>query len=219
VLFWLTWYLTTAYFRLVLDLRARGLERIPRQGGTILISNHPSAMDAHLLGILIHRRCYILTSAANMRPPIVGWYLRRVGCYPIASGTDNSASMATAENLLRSGKMILILPEGGAGGNGSVRPFRAGFLRLASRTGAAVVPVAIAGTSDAMPTTAPRSLFEFLPRPATVLVQVMDPLTFPDLSDERAAFDQTLAWVQQLVADEVSELNRELVKRAGQSLA
>jgi 1-acyl-sn-glycerol-3-phosphate acyltransferase len=55
---WAFWFGRTCflmYARLFLDLRIEGQEKVPRQGGLVVVSNHFSALDPPVMGVSIPR--------------------------------------------------------------------------------------------------------------------------------------------------------------------
>ncbi|MFZ4695672.1 MAG: lysophospholipid acyltransferase family protein, partial [Verrucomicrobiia bacterium] len=69
--------------RVVMPLLARvritGRERVPRKGGFILVSNHISHFDPHLLGMASPRRIDWMASDVLFRHPLSAFYFRNVG--------------------------------------------------------------------------------------------------------------------------------------------
>lgn len=135
-----------------------GLERLPAEGGALLVSNHAGMMpvDGGLIqyGIQRHanRLVYLLAHHGFFRVPFVGKTLHRAGT--VVAHPDN------AHRLLREdGQLVLVFPEGE---KGPVKPKseryrlqrfgRGGFVETAMRAGVPIVPVALMGTEDTTPT-------------------------------------------------------------------
>ena len=78
------------------------------------------------------------------RVPVLGWLIHRFGAFPVKRGGVGKDTIKTTLNLLRSGKVLGIFPEGTrrAAPDGSAKRGAATF---ALKTGAVVIPVAIMG--------------------------------------------------------------------------
>lgn len=137
-----------------------GLEHVPASGGALLVANHAGALppDApvimHGIETELHRPVYGLADHVFRDLPGVGTLWSRFG--GVVAHPDN------AERLLRDeGQLVLVFPEGGKGPGKlyrdryQLRRFgRAGFVEIAMRAGVPIVPIAIVGAEEAMPTLA-----------------------------------------------------------------
>ena len=134
--------------------RQRGRQRLVKRlpaGGIIVISNHTSYADGLLLALVgrrLGRSLRMLATAGVFRAPIIGALARRVGFIPVARGTSSAASsLDAAAEALAAGEAIGIFPEGRLTRDPDQWPERAktGVVRLALRTGAPVIPIAMVG--------------------------------------------------------------------------
>jgi 1-acyl-sn-glycerol-3-phosphate acyltransferase len=142
------------YFR----IEWRGLEHIPSRGAALLVANHAGTIpvDAVMMkfGVLdqhpAHRHVRFLAADLVFRTPVVGTLARKSG--------NTIASQEDALRLLADGELVGVFPEGFKGVG---KPFRdryrlqrfgrGGFIELALRTGAPIVPVAIVGSEEVYP--------------------------------------------------------------------
>lgn len=135
-----------------------GLENIPTDGGALLVANHAAAIPSdapvimHGIESELQRPVYGLADDLFKGLPVVGTLWSRTGGVP--AHPDN------AYRLLREQKqLVLVFPEGskGPGKNFSqryqLRRFgRGGFVEIAMRAGVPVVPIAVVGAEESMPT-------------------------------------------------------------------
>ncbi|MGH9085415.1 MAG: lysophospholipid acyltransferase family protein [Acidimicrobiales bacterium] len=134
-----------------------GLDRIPTQGGALLVSNHAGAIPADAPAIMhgieteLGRPVYGLADEIFKRMPVVGTVWSRVG--GVLAHPDN------AYRLLREQQQLaLVFPEGTKGTGKTfderyqLRRFgRGGFVQIAMRAGVPVIPIAVVGAEEAMP--------------------------------------------------------------------
>jgi 1-acyl-sn-glycerol-3-phosphate acyltransferase len=130
----------------------RGNERIPREGGVLLVMNHVSHFDPVVDGVFVHKNMRvprILAKESVLRVPVFGRMARGVGTIPVYRGTtDARQSLSAAVTALAEGKLVVIYPEGTITKDPAGWPMypRTGVARLALDTDVPVLPVARWGT-------------------------------------------------------------------------
>jgi 1-acyl-sn-glycerol-3-phosphate acyltransferase len=164
-----------------------GRENLPPRGiPTIVVVNHASALDVPVMGYAVGREGHFLAKEEATRAPLMGWYLRSVGAIPTRrDGQDTPALRATLE-ALQSGDLVGLAPEGTRSLDGSLGAYDPGFVWLAARTGAFVVPCAVYGARELMPKGA------LLPHPGTIRVRIGEPMHVADRGQRlsRAAMEE-----------------------------
>jgi 1-acyl-sn-glycerol-3-phosphate acyltransferase len=135
----------------------QGFDRIPRQGGALMVANHAGAVPADAPSIMhgiereLGRPVYGLADEVFKKLPLVNVAWARLG--GVQAHPDN------AYRLLREqGQLVMTFPEGakGPGKHFSeryrLRRFgRGGFVQIAMRAGVPIIPLAIVGTEETMP--------------------------------------------------------------------
>ncbi len=212
------------------------VERIPRTGGALLVANHAGALpvDAALLmhGIesATGRSVYSLHHWMLREAPWVGTFLARNG--GVVANRGNADRLLAEE-----GQLVLVCPEGT---KGTTKPYtkryrlqrfgRGGFVDAAMRAGVPVLPIAVCGSEEAVPTLCSVPLGGHVRVPLTLNAVLFGPLgglvPFPVKVDahvlEPVRFDvppglQT--YNRRLVADGAEEirarLQGELDRRVG----
>ena len=134
------------YFR----VRRRGGEHLDIEGPVILAPVHRSNLDALLLAGLGHRRLRPLSKESLFHNRLFGDFLSALGAFPVRRGVADREAIREAIKMLEAGEEILVFPEGTRQTGPTVVSVFDGMSYLASRTGAAIVPVGIAGTEEAM---------------------------------------------------------------------
>ena len=134
-----------------------GLDRVPTEGGALLVSNHAGAIPSDAPAIIhgieteLGRPVYGLADEMFKRLPVIGTLWSRVG--GVLAHPDN------AYRLLREQQQLaLVFPEGTKGTGKHVseryrlRRFgRGGFVQIAMRAGVPVIPLAVIGAEESMP--------------------------------------------------------------------
>jgi 1-acyl-sn-glycerol-3-phosphate acyltransferase len=146
--------LVTATVSRVTIERQRGRRRLARAlpaDPIIVIANHTSYADGVLLALAcrrLGRSLRLLAKAGLFRVPLFGRALRSLGFIPVARGeAGGGGALDAAAQALADGEAIGIFPEGTITDDPNRWPLRSktGAVRLALRTGAPIVPVAMVG--------------------------------------------------------------------------
>jgi 1-acyl-sn-glycerol-3-phosphate acyltransferase len=139
-------------------VHASGVEHVPGHGRALLVANHAGILpwDATMMAVAIlrnhplprHPRFLVLDWAFQL--PYVSVAIRKVG--------GVVASPHNATRLLEQDELVAVFPEGV---KGTGKPYReryrlqrfgrGGFVEIALRTGAPIVPVAVVGSEEIYP--------------------------------------------------------------------
>ena len=135
-----------------------GITRVPSHGRALLVSNHAGILpwDATMIGLAVvkehplprYPRFLVLNWAFEL--PYVSVAIRKLGSVP--------ASPYNAIRLLEQDELVGVFPEGVKGTGKDFRDRyrlqrfgRGGFVEIALRTGAPIVPVAVVGSEEIYP--------------------------------------------------------------------
>ncbi len=140
----------SAVSRLELTRRSVPNTELP-DGPLIVVANHTSFADGILLALVgrrLGRSLRLMATGGVFRSALVGPLARRLGFIPVLRGTDAAASsLDAAATALAAGEAVGLFPEGRITRDAQHWPERSrtGAVRLAIRTGAPIVPVALVG--------------------------------------------------------------------------
>lgn len=124
----------------------RGVENIPHQGAVILCSNHISNLDPIVMGIgVMHRKVHYMAKEELFRIPVVSFFVRKFGAFPVKRGLNDRQALKLALQTLRNQHVLGIFPEGTRSKTGKLGKGHVGAAMFAMRTDAVVIPVAIIG--------------------------------------------------------------------------
>jgi 1-acyl-sn-glycerol-3-phosphate acyltransferase len=129
-----------------------GAEHIP-PGPVVFMSNHQSGFDIPtLLATLPRETCWIVKKEL-FDIPVFGAAMKHGGYIPLDRRDAHQAlkSMEKAAETIRSGKSVVIFPEGTRSKDFRLLPFKRGGFMLALRAGVPVVPVTINGSGKVTP--------------------------------------------------------------------
>ncbi|AKT41154.1 lysophospholipid acyltransferase family protein [Chondromyces crocatus] len=207
------------YFR----TEVHGIDRIP-EGRVLLVPNHAGQLP--LDGIVIAVACLLRAGRPRLvRAMIERWFPKLPYVNEIL--TRSGAVLGdpvNCVNLLEDDQAILVFPEGVAGSGKTfderyrLKPFGRGFMRLALKTRTPIVPVAVIGSEESIPSVhnlasiakvlgmpyLPVSpflpllgLFAYFPLPVRFSVYFGEPMSFDGpWDDEDARIESRVAEVQ-----------------------
>lgn len=190
---------------LALPSRVRVLhrERTLLPDGWLLAPNHISHFDPPFLGAACLRQVDWMTSREFYSVPLLGWWLRAVGTFPVNRERADRSAIRTALDRLAEGHVVGIFPEGGIrDGERSLlsgAPPRPGLSALAEMSWAPVIPCVIVGSDRLY---APKRWLPF--RRARVWISFGEPIRFQGEGKAgRAAFEETYAKAIRKLLDEL----------------
>jgi 1-acyl-sn-glycerol-3-phosphate acyltransferase len=222
---------------------AEGASRVPAHGRALLVSNHAGSLfpfDASMITMALMKthplprwpRFMVLDWAFVL--PFLSSFMRRVGGIP--------ASPHNARRVLEQDELVMVFPEGI---KGTGKPFsdryrlqrfgRGGFVEVALRTGAPIVPVAVVGSEEIYPklgesqalaraTGAPfvpitptfpwLGLLGLIPLPSRWRIEFCEPIDISDHPPEAADDPRVVFDLSEEVRETIqSKLYENLVKR------
>ena len=188
-----------------LRTQIQGAEHLDLEGPVIVAPVHRSNLDAPLVAGAATRRMRALAKQSLFVNPVGAWVCAALGAIPVRRGEADRDAMRSARSMLDAGEMMIVFPEGTRQTGDRVAGVFDGMSYLASKTGATIVPVGIAGTQNALPSGA-----KFLHRCHTAIV-VGEPIPAPEGRMSRPAlteFSEQVGTRLQAVFDEANELVR-----------
>jgi len=133
-----------------------GLENLPMKGAVLLAPTHRSRWDGLILTMAAGRRvtgrdCRFMVTRTEMKG-LQGWFLERLGCFPVDQSRPSLTSLRFAIDLMVDGQQLVVFPEGKINRLKKQIRLKQGLPRLAQLAeikgvDVQVVPVGIAYTS------------------------------------------------------------------------
>ena len=189
--------ITSIYAYTFFRARCISSEHVPASGPVILAPNHFSFMDHFFAGAFIRRKVRFMAKSQLFSGPMQYVYSYG-GVFPVRRGFRDEEAFVTGHKILGEGGVVCMYCEGGRSRTGSLAErARPGIGRLALESGAAVVPMAIHGSSKVRN-------WKRLQFPK-VTVQYGAPFRFepvaePSREQQQAAADEIFANIKQLYA-------------------
>ena len=200
-----------------------GLENVPRTGPAILASNHLSFSDSFFLPAVLDRRVTFIAKAEYFTSPgikgrLTAAFFKGVGQLPVDRSGGRSASEAAIRSgleVLARGELFGIYPEGTRSPDGRLYRGRPGGLgRVALRSGAPVIPVAMIDTEKIQP---PGKIVPKLMRPGIRIGKPLDFSRYQGMDGDRyilrSVTDQVMYEIMKLSGQEYVDVYATVAKR------
>ena len=127
--------------------------KFPSDGTYIIMMNHSSFLDVFIFPLIPIGAWTGITAVENFKIPIFSSIINRIQAIPIERNNRQAAleSIKKAENVLKQGIHIGILPEGTRTLDGKMKEFKKGGFHMAINTNTAIVPVGVSGAYNFKP--------------------------------------------------------------------
>lgn len=200
--------LVTVFCRTWCRMRIEGREHVPATGAFLLAPVHRSILDTPIASGITRRRMRFMGADKYWKKAWFGRVLTALGAFPVTRGSADREALKRCITVLRAGEPLVLFPEGERKEGPLVEPLFDGATFVASKAGAPIIPVGIAGSDRAM-----RKGARFI-KPRRVHVVVGAPITVATDEHGRASREMLRAASQQL-HDELQRLYDAALVRAG----
>jgi 1-acyl-sn-glycerol-3-phosphate acyltransferase len=180
--------LVVPFLNIIARYRWVDVDKMPHQGAFILAPNHYTNLDPLVVAYALWKNKRVprfLAKASLFTVPVLGWMLKALGQIPVdRPGVATSAStesISAASNIAKSGKAVIVYPEGTLTREPDLWPMRGktGAVRLALQQDIPVIPLVHWGAAEVMPRY--KNSLHIFPR-KTITIKFGDPV---DLSEYR----------------------------------
>jgi len=150
-------------------LKVEGVENLPKTGAVVVAANHLVTYDVFPLQLALPRMVYFMGKAELFQINILHYAFRHLGAFPVYRGERDTWATQHAREVLATGQMVAMFPEGTRSKGKGLALARPGAAKLAIEMGCPVVAVSVDGIQH---------LFREFPRRTPVNVVIAPPI-FP----------------------------------------
>ena len=133
-------------FFLLFRMRLAEIDRVPRDGGVLVVANHIHNADPILLNAAYPRPIHFMAKKEAFQFPVLPWLLRWVGAFPVDRGKSDRWAIRRALAALDHGIAVAMFPEGTRSRVFALQRAHPGAGMLALTANVVVQPIAITGT-------------------------------------------------------------------------
>lgn len=134
------------------EVEVEGEENIPKDKNVLFVSNHQSNFDIPALVRHLEKpKGFIAKKELGKVPQLSSW-MKAMNCVFMDRDNPRESIRAIKEGiaLLKEGYSLVLFPEGTRSNDGTLGEFKAGGLRLATKSKVDIIPITINGTKDIM---------------------------------------------------------------------
>ena len=167
-------------FFLQVKIRLNRKVELPEDEVFIFYANHTSWIDIAIVNLVVKRDLHFIAKSELKKKAFVGGAIKGMDMIFVDRGNraDAIKSLNAAAEKIKSGNNIIAFPEGTRSRDGILqKPFKKGIFHMAIQAQVSLVPIAISGAYELVPT-------GFKMRPGTVDVAIGDPIPTQDLTIE-----------------------------------
>lgn len=140
--------------RLIMRLKGKGLENLPEEP-CIIAPNHQSVLDGFLVASFFKRsfmkKTFVYAKEKHFRNPMLRFFANHNNIILVDVNKDLKLSIQKLAEALKKGKNLMIFPEGTRSSSGKLGEFKQMFAILSNELKVPVVPVAIHGSGNILP--------------------------------------------------------------------
>ena len=164
------------------QITVEGKENIP-SCPAVFVANHQGNFDIPILLTSLDRPHALVAKEELRKLPLIRSWMELLGCVFIQRSNPRQSVTALREaagKTLRQGSSFIIFPEGTRSKGGPIGEFKNGAFRVATQSGAPIVPICIQGSYRLMEANG-----NWI-RPASIRVTILPPVETAGLSREEA---------------------------------
>jgi 1-acyl-sn-glycerol-3-phosphate acyltransferase len=181
-----------------------GHENVPKDEAVLYVANHNSYFDIMISYALCPGLTGYIAKDSIEKVPLLNTWMRRLYCLFMNRDDMKQSLKVILQGIeyIKQGISICIFPEGSRGDSEEMAPFKEGSLKMAEKTGCAIIPIAISNTRNI--------IYSHMPfvTPTHVVLEYGKPIYPKELTkDERRALGR---YTQDIIQD-MLEKNKALI--------
>jgi len=181
-----------------------GLENVPKDEAVLYVANHRSYYDIPVAYLSVRSLTGFVAKKEIAKIPFLSTWMRNITCLFLDRDNIREGLKTILQGIeqINKGYSVFIAPEGTRNQGKEMLPFKEGSLKMAEKTGCAIIPVSITNTEAVFENHVPWV------RKAHVIIEFGNPIYVAKLDKEQRKF--LGSYVQEIIR-ETLEKNEALV--------
>lgn len=162
----------------------KGEENVPKNEPVLYVGNHRSYFDIVITYSRVPDLTGYIAKKEMLRWPLLVNWMKNLHCLFLdrQDVKQGLKTILTAIDKVKAGISICIFPEGTRSKDGKMLPFKEGSMKMATKTGCPIIPIAISNSAQIWEAHFPKM------KPAHVVVEYGAPIYPKELSKEEQKF-------------------------------
>lgn len=125
-----------------------GRENVPKDEAVLYAANHRGFADVPVTYITLPTMTGFVAKKEMLKFPVFSWWMKNMNCIFLNREDIKEAMKAILQGIenMKNGYSMIIMPEGTRSQKDELLPFKEGSLKMAEKTGCAIIPVALSNT-------------------------------------------------------------------------
>lgn len=176
-----------------------GVENIPKDRAVLYVSNHRGYADIPAGYLSVPNLTGFVAKKEMAKVPFLSWWMKNINCL-FLDRVDVKKGLITilhGVDLMKQGYSMFIMPEGTRNSSDELLPFKEGSFKMAEKSGAPIIPVAISNADAVF-----EKQFPWV-KPAHVIIRYDKPILLEELPKEERKIIGTQ--VREVIANMLKE--------------
>tara|TARA_B100000427_G_C15182463_1_gene452232 strand:- start:36 stop:569 length:534 start_codon:yes stop_codon:yes gene_type:complete len=150
--------------------------KVPKKEFFVIMANHVSFLDVFAIPTALSGKFSAVAASINFKIPLYSLFLRKLRAIPINRSNKDKAieSINKAQEVLKDGYHIVVLPEGTRTLSGLMGKLKKGGFHLAKNTNSRILPIITKGLFDIKPKN------RWYIKPGKIEIYICDPINTKD---------------------------------------
>lgn len=182
----------------------KGIENVPKKEAVLYVSNHRGFADIPVVYTTVPTMTGFVAKKEMIKIPFLSWWMKSINCLFLDRDNikEGLKTILQGIDLIKDGYSIFIAPEGTRNQGNKLLPFKEGSIKMAEKTGCAIIPIALSNTDAVFERQAPWV------KKAHVVIEYGTPIYIKDLEKEQKK--RVGAYVQGII-QEMLDRNQSLI--------
>ncbi len=185
-------YILKQIFKVYFRFKVEGIPNLPKEKPFIIAPNHASYLDGFLIAASLPKELvkdvFFVGAKEYFEGEIGELIARYFHVITVDTQSNVKETLIKSAGVLKSGKSLVIFPEGARTRNGKLLPFKKGVAILSKELSVPIVPTAIIGSYEAM------KIGDIFPKPKKIIVRYGWPL-----KEYKFSYDEIIGRLEEAV--------------------
>ena len=196
-------------FKMILNIcgakvTVKGIENVPKDEAVLYVSNHRGFADIPVAYTTVPTMTGFVAKKEMLKIPFLSWWMKLLNCLFLDRENikEGLKTILKGIDLIKDGYSIFIAPEGTRNQGDDMLPFKEGSLKMAEKTGCAIIPVSLSNTDAVFERQAPWV------KKAHVVIEYGKPIYVKDLDKDQK---KRIGFYVQGIIKETLDRNKALI--------